>query len=215
MDEKVKKIIKDKPIFIPRILIKNYKKLNISSDELVIIMLLLSMEEKVIYNPEELANEINADKHDIMKIINSLITKNIISLEIEKVDKKACEYISLDLLYEKLFNLIISPNEKLKEIDVSIFDTFEEELGRTLSPMEYEQIKEWVNSGNSEEMITNALREAVLNGVSNLRYIDGILNEWKKKGYKTKADIAKDREMYRAKKNAKVSVYDTDWLNDK
>ena len=80
--------------------------------------------------------------------------------------------------------------------------------------MEYEQIKEWVNDGNSEEMITCALKEAVLNGVSNFRYIDSILNEWKKKGYKNKKDITKDREVYHSKKN-KVSVYDTDWLNDK
>ena len=79
--------------------------------------------------------------------------------------------------------------------------------------MEYEQIKEWITSGNSDEMIVYALREAVLNGVSNLRYIDSILNEWKKKGYKNKNDITRDRENYRSKKG-KVSVYDTDWLNE-
>ena len=108
--------------------------------------------------------------------------------------------------------MIIDKREE-KEIDISIFDTFERELGRTLSPMEYGQIQEWITSGNSQEMITYALREAVLNGVSNLRYIDSILNDWKKKGYKNKNDVLKDREMYRNKKN-KVSIYDTDWLNE-
>ena len=212
MDEKVISILKDKPVIIPRILLNNYKKLNISDSELIMIMVLLSFGDKITYNPEEFAKEINGDKHQVMNIINNLIHKNIISLEIERVNKKANEYLSLDLLYDKLFNLIIDKKEE-KEIDVSIFDTFEKELGRTLSPMEYGQIQEWITSGNSQEMITYALREAVLNGVSNLRYIDSILNDWKKKGYKNKNDILKDREMYRNKKN-KVSVYDTDWLNE-
>ena len=212
MDEKVISILKDKPVVIPRILLNNYKKLNISDSELIIIMVLLSFGDKITYNPEEFAKEINGDKHQVMNIINNLIHKNIISLEIERVNKKANEYLSLDLLYDKLFNLIIDKKEE-KEIDISIFDTFEKELGRTLSPMEYGQIQEWITSGNSQEMITYALREAVLNGVSNLRYIDSILNDWKKKGYKNKNDVLKDREMYRNKKN-KVSIYDTDWLNE-
>lgn len=212
MDEKVISILKDKPVIIPRILLNNYKKLNISDSELIVIMVLLSFGDKITYNPEEFAKEINGDKHQVMNIINNLIHKNIISLEIERVNKKANEYLSLDLLYDKLFNLIIDKKEE-KEIDISIFDTFEKELGRTLSPMEYGQIQEWITSGNSEEMIACALREAVLNGVSNLRYIDSILNDWKKKGYKNKNDVLKDREMYRNKKN-KVSVYDTDWLNE-
>ena len=212
MDEKVISILKDKPVVIPRILLNNYKKLNISDSELIMIMVLLSFGDKITYNPEEFAKEINGDKHQVMNIINNLIHKNIISLEIERVNKKANEYLSLDLLYDKLFNLIIDKKEE-KEIDISIFDTFEKELGRTLSPMEYGQIQEWITSGNSQEMITYALREAVLNGVSNLRYIDSILNDWKKKGYKNKNDVLKDREMYRNKKN-KVSVYDTDWLNE-
>ena len=95
----------------------------------------------------------------------------------------------------------------------SIFSVFEKELGRTLSPMEFEQIKEWITSGNSNELIICALREAVLNGVGNLRYIDSILNDWRKKGYRKQEDVKKDREIYRSKKS-KVEVFDTDWLND-
>lgn len=212
MDDKIMKILKDKPIVIPRVLFNNYKMLNINDSELIIIMLLLSLGDKIIYNPIEIAKEINGDKHQVMEIINNLIHKNIIALEVEKVDKVAYEYISLDLLYDKLFNLIIEKDND-KKVDISIFNTFEKELGRTLSPMEYGQIQEWITSDNSEEMITYALREAVLNGVSNFRYIDSILNEWKKKGYKSKNDVLKDREVYRNKKS-KVSVYDTDWLNE-
>ena len=116
------------------------------------------------------------------------------------------------MLYDKLFNIIIDKKED-KELDASIFSIFENELGRTLSSMEYEKIKEWITSENSNEMIICALREAVLNGVSNLNYIDGILNNWRKKGYKNKSDILKDKEEYRAKKK-NVEIFNMDWLNE-
>ena len=167
--------------------------------------------DKVIYDPELFASDIDCDKKKIMMIIDSLCDKNILSLIIEKNNKKAYEYISLDILYEKLFNIAMG-NEEKQESDDSIFSTFESELGRTLSPMEYEKIKEWITSGNSNEIIVLALKEAVLNGVNNLNYIDRILDSWRKKGYKNERDVLKEKENYRTKKE-KVQVYDTDWLN--
>ena len=212
MDKNLISLLKDRPIVIPKILLNNYKLLNVSDSELIVLIVIMSYGEKVIYNPEEFAKVINADKHQVMGIINNLCNKNILSLVIEKNNRKTCEYLSLDLLYDKLFNIIID-NKDEEIIDDSIFTVFESELGRTLSPMEYEQIKEWITSGNSNELITCALKEAVLNGVGNLRYIDSILNDWKKKGYKNKGDIIRDKENYRSKKN-KVEIFDTDWLNE-
>ena len=205
-------LIKDRPLVIPRLLLSSYKNLEISDEELIVIVVIMNYGDKVIYDPEMFAKDINGDKRKVMKIIDNLCDKNVLSLIIEKNDKKTYEYISLDLLYEKLTNTFLE-KEEVKEIDNSIFSIFENELGRTLSPMEYEKIKEWVTSGNTNEMIALALKEAVLNGVSNLNYIDSILNSWKKKGYKNKEDIEKDKENYRTKKG-KVDVFETDWLND-
>ena len=205
-------LIKDKPLFIPRILINNYKNLKITDEELIVIIVIMSYGNKVIYNPEEFANEIGGSKRNIMKIIDNLCDKNILSLVIEKNNRKTYEYISLDCLYDKLFNIVID-NKEDTVMDDSIFSIFENELGRTLSPMEYEKIKEWVTSGNSNELISCALREAVMNGVSNFNYIDRILDSWKKKGYKNRNDVLKDKEKYH-KKEEKIDVFDTDWLNE-
>lgn len=209
---KVIDLIKEKPLFIPKILVNNYKSLKITDEELIIIMVIMSYGDKVVYDPEVFAKEIGDNKRNVMKLIDNLCDKNILSLVIEKNNRKAYEYISLELLYEKLFNIVID-NKENSEIDNSIFSVFENELGRTLSPMEYEKIKEWINSGNSNELISLALREAVMNGVSNFNYIDRILDSWRKKGYKDKNDILKDKEKYH-KKEEKVDVFDTDWLNE-
>ena len=205
-------LIKDKPLFIPKILLSNYKNLGISDEELIIIMVIMNYGDKVVYDPEMFAKDINGDKRKIMMLIDSLCDKSVLSLVIEKNNKKTYEYISLDLLYEKLSNTFLDKKEDM-EIDNSIFTVFENELGKLLSPMEIEKIKEWITSGNTNEMITLALKEAVLNGVSNLNYIDSILNNWKKKGYKNKEDVLKDKENYRIKKE-KVQVFETDWLNE-
>ena len=214
MDDKIIDLLKLRPIVIPRILLNNYRLFNITDSEFIVIMVLLSYGDKITYNPEEFAREVRMSKHEVMSIIDSLCDKNIISLVVEKVNKKTYEYLSMELLYQKLFNIVANDEKHEKEeIDNSIFSVFEKELGRTLSPMEFEQIKEWITSGNSNELIICALREAVLNGVGNLRYIDSILNDWRKKGYRKQEDVKKDREIYRSKKS-KVEVFDTDWLND-
>ena len=214
MDDKIIDLLKLRPIVIPRILLNNYRLFNITDSEFIVIMVLLSYGDKITYNPEEFAREVRMSKHEVMSIIDSLCDKNIISLVVEKVNKKTYEYLSMELLYQKLFNIVANDEKHEKEeIDNSIFSVFEKELGRTLSPMEFEQIKEWITSGNSNELIICALREAVLNGVGNLRYIDSILNDWRKKGYKKQEDVKKDREIYRSKKS-KVEVFDTDWLNE-
>ena len=104
----------------------------------------------------------------------------------KKIGNIRNEYINLDGLYEKLAFKILNKEE---EKTTSIYDIFETEFGRTISPMEYEIINAWIENGTSEETIILALKEATYNGVSNLRYIDKIISEWSKKGIKTREDV--------------------------
>ncbi|MBQ2873106.1 MAG: DnaD domain protein [Bacilli bacterium] len=213
MNDNILSLLQDKPIIVPRILFNNYKRLNIDEEELVVIMLIITLGNKIEYNPEIFVSELNMDRHKVMGIISNLMGKNILSLEVVKNGRKTEEYISLSLLYDKLLNIIKDVDEGKVEVDNSIFSIFENELGRLLSPMELEQIKEWINTIKSEELIVAALKEAVLNGVSNFRYMDAILNDWNKKGYNSREDIIKDKNNYR-KKKSNIEIVDVDWLND-
>ena len=215
MDNNILKILQDSPVVVPRILFNNYRKLNINEEELVIIMLIISLGSQIEYNPDVFVRELGMDKQEVMSIISRLIGKNILSIEIVKNGRKTEEQLSLTLLYDKLLNIVkdVSDEDSVK-INSSIFSVFENELGKLLSPMEIEKIKEWVTTYKNEELIVAALNEAVINGVSNLRYIDAILNEWSKKGYHNKEDILKDKTNYRKKKNTNIVIPDMDWLND-
>ena len=77
--------------------------------------------------------------------------------------------------------------------------------------MEYEIIGAYIDEGFREDLILAALKEAVYNGVTNLRYIDKILYEWQKKGIKEPDDLKIKNK--KEKKQAK-EVFDYDWLNE-
>lgn len=213
MDTKIIKLLQQKPIIIPKVLFNNYQKLNLTEQELIVIIYMLNIDNKLKYNPELFVSNLNMDRYKVMEIINNLMEKGILNIELIATQNEIKEeYINLEPLYNKLLNIVLEQEEVI--IDNDLFSTFEQELGRTLSPMEYEIIKEWVNNKISNELIIEALREAVLNGVNNFRYIEKILYEWGKKGYKTKKDIIKDKEKRNRKKTEKVEVFNYNWLED-
>ena len=145
-------------------------------------------------------------------ILGFFSVKKLLEIKLLKnSSNKLEEQISLDLLYNKVFMQIIDVKEE--EDKSNIYSVFESELGRTLSPIEYELINGWLECNYKEEIILAALKEAVFNGVNNFRYIDRILFEWNKKGIDTVDKISKYKKEFR--KDTNVEVPDYDWLNDK
>ena len=136
---------------------------------------------------------------------------------VKDLDNRLNEEVSLDGLYSLIVEETIDKQKDENKED--IFKIFESELGRTISSMELELINGWLNSGTPEEIIIGALREAVYNGVSNFRYIDKIIYEWEKKGFKTMDDVNSYIKNRREEKNKdKVTskqeqdILEYDWL---
>ena len=191
----------------PGILIKSYKKHNITDSELILIIYLLNQKD-LEFNPQKISKELNTDISNLLSNISELEKKDILRIDhiVEKNIHK--EVINLDSLYNKLAFFMMDEKKETKNI---LYDKFEEEFGRTLSPMEYEIINSW-SSSFKEEIILEALKEAVYNNVNNLRYIDKILSEWNKKGIKTIKDIEEDRKNFSKKDKKQLVEYD--WLNE-
>ena len=208
MVEKIKKILQNKDVIIPGLLFYNYRKLNMSADELIVVSYLLSVDSS--FNPKKISSELNLPLGDLMDMLEHLKELDLVKIELKKVDNVRKEVIDTDGLYNKLVGLII--NDSPKENTNQIYDVFEKEFGRTLSPIEYEIINAWQDSNINEETIILALKEAVYNGVTNLRYIDKILNEWGKKGIKTQEDLDNSRHVFKPKQE--IPEDDYDWLTD-
>lgn len=196
---------------INRDILFNYKSLNITDTEFIIILYLINQNSDI-YNPKQISNDMNFKLNEVLEIINSLSEKGIIQIQINKKNNIRSEVINLDLLYEKLA-FKINKDENNKDSD-SIYSIFEKEFGRTLSPMEYEIINGWIDAGYNDEIIKLALKEAIYNNVNSLRYIDKIIYEWNKKGIKTKEDVENDRKKFKKNSSSKKELFDYDWLND-
>ena len=184
---------------------------DISLDDFLVLVYFINSEDKL-FDPEKISNSIGISLDRVMDAFNSLITHNVISLD-SKSDKngKIVDYVSLDSFYNMIDNHL---NDKIDSKNKSnIFDTIETEFGRDLSPIECEIINGWLDTNNSEELILGALKEATFNNVKNLRYIDKILYEWGKKGFKTMDDVNKHLKN-KNESNKSEELFDYDWLND-
>ena len=214
MNKELMEVIKSGNIVIPLYLFKNYKEFNLELEEFIFLMYLYNSKEER-FDPNKISNELKIDLEDVMNKISSLTSKDVIEIiSIKNKDKVMEDYISLDPFYNKL-NLIICEKENTNT-DSTVYDLIEKEFGRTLSPIEYEIIKAWVDDKIKEELIVEAVREATFNGVSNLRYIDKILYEWKKAGIKSIKDVEDRRKAFKSKKGNKkdIELFDYDWFED-
>ena len=210
MINKIEQIIKNKDVVIPSLLFYNYRKLNMSAEELVLVSYLINSD--TFFNPKKISEELSIPLGELMEELDHLKELDLVKIELQKINNVRVEVINMEGFYNKLIGLLMNEPEEKKS--TAIFDIFEKEFGRTLSPIEYEMINAWQDSNIEEETILLALKEAVYNGVSNLRYIDKILNEWAKKGIKTSDDLEKSRKQFKTTQKEVDNNLDYDWLND-
>ena len=209
-------IVKSKNVVIPLYLYKLKDKLDISMDEFMLMMYLYNEGELVLFDLNRISNELGLKINDLMNMIGILNGKGLIELKVITNDKNVMEeYISLENFYNKISLLLMDSKEEQEEDNSNVFSMIEQEFGKTLSPIEYEIIKAWLESNKSVELIGCALKESVMKGVRNLRYMDKILYEWEKKGIRTKADVESHMNNRRKKEESKkVDVFDYDWLDE-
>ena len=197
-------------LIIPGYLIKLLSRFDLDADELLMIIYFLNHKENLTFDINNISKDLYMDAGKTLDVISSLIDKNLISIEVAKNNGIFEESISLDLFLNKIKMYLIEDKHAEKSND--IYTLFEEEFGRTLSPTEYETITNWIECNIPIDLIKSALKEAVLNGVNSLRYIDKILFEWNKKGYKSSSDIVGKKQIKEDDEELE-ELYDYDWLN--
>lgn len=151
----------------------------------------------------------------VLEAYSNLLKKKLIKAKaIKDGSGKFVEQVSLDNYYN---NIVLQTRELEQENKKEdIYSIFEREFGRTLSATDYEIINAWIEKGFSEELVIAALKEAVYNGANTLRYIDKVLYEWNRKGYKTVNDVKNqiDREPNEPLL-FEPSILNFNWLDEK
>ena len=125
---------------------------------------------------------------------NGLLQYRTIELngEIELIFDASLAFERLDSLLDTQTSAATAPNSKNQLKD--LVETFQQELGRLLTPFEIEDLSKTVKEdGIKADLIKEALREAVFNGKPNWKYIQAILRNWRHEGIQSVAQVEAKR----------------------
>lgn len=194
---------------LPSLLLMHYKNIGLTNDDLVMILQLKSFMDRGegFPNTEVLAKRLHLSKEEAFASLHQLINKKVLTIDTVTNDEgKAQDHISFDLLWEKL--LVYVKQQELKEQETKemieandLYQLFESEFGRPLSAIEIQTLNMWIDEDQYKpELIQMALREAVLNQVYSLKYIDRILLSWEKKNIRTKEQVEREAKKHRENK---------------
>lgn len=192
---------------IPGILLREYKKLGLGDEEMMLLLHLMQFKQLGVTWPtcQELGERMSTKEEIIEEMISCLMRQGFLGL----TEVNGEQGLDMTPLYRKL-NTFLEPKPKpsahvasldlleKKETGNSIFALFEQEFGRPLSPLEYEKIVRWLDEDRyREELIREALREAVMAAKFNFKYIDRILFEWQKNHIRSMQELQAYREQFR------------------
>jgi len=206
-------------LVLPSELLLNYNRLFSSSDDFLVWQFFYLQNTTALgeLSPSQIAEKIGKNVTEVNQAISRLTEKGLLQYrtielngEIEIIFDATLALERLDQLFEKQApNQVQSAPNDLK----SLVDTFQQELGRLLSPFEIEDLeKSLKEDGTSADLIKEALREAVLNGKPNWKYIQAILRNWRHEGIKSVAQIEAKRAEREAS-NPQLTQVSADFRN--
>ena len=185
---------------ISNLILQNYHRLGMTEKDLVVYLALSMYAQQGNTFPmaKDLANNTGMDEASIYTIIQGLIKLGIIELKTVMDHHQQRDIYALTPIFHRIKNLLSQENvsnkqNKLMSDTEELFKKVEVEFGRPISPIEQEQIHQWIDDDHySIELIDLALREAVLNQAYSLKYMDRILISWEKSNIKS-AEQLQDR----------------------
>ena len=203
------------------LLLENYKKLKISENQLAIIFMIdhLVSQGNPFITADLLSLKMSLDIKDIDALLADLLTRGL--MEYATVNGKTVT--SLKPLNEKLyreFQISVSKENEAKNSETisnqlnNVFEQFQAELGRSLSPIEVSTIREWVSMGYTDEVIIDALKEAINQGKKSIKSVDKILLTWaKREDLETEGKTSIDDDWTKNLEET-IRIAKTPWLDE-
>ncbi len=188
------------------LLIDTYKSLGLNEYDLAILLLVdnILKEQEVLVTSDMLALKMNLDVKQIDSLLSSLVTRGFLEYvsnenSITTSIKPTYKRLKDSFVKELIINNSIEDNQSKMDELTNIFGTFEKELGRSLTPIEIEKIREWVSQDVKEDLIIDALHECqnkakrvTLKGVDKIIIKRLTMNDIEKEGYSSISESNKN-----------------------
>lgn len=223
-------VVKDENHFIIKGFMIN--KLNLKGIELMVYAIIYGFSQdgscKFTGSRQYLADFTGSSKSTIDRVLKELIDKQLINKETTNENNIIFNkyFINEDTLFKMkrgciqneeggVFNLNTNNidiynsinnnssnninNNNILDNNIDIYTYIENNYGRTLSPIEYEEISNWEDS----ELTRYAIKQSVLNGVYNIKYISTILHNYNKNNIKTVQQAQEEEKRFKEKNDRK------------
>lgn len=102
--------------------------------------------------------------------------------------------------------------------NINLFIYYEERINQSISPMEFEKLNKWLEIF-TEDIIKYAIDICNMNKANNIKYLEGILNNWNNNHYKTLQEIKeaglkfqKQKEDHKEENTEELFSYN--WLEE-
>jgi DNA replication protein len=211
-------------IAVPKVLFQHYKAIGLTEDEAIVLLHVLTFIESgnPFPTPEKLAARMSFTEQKCTDILRRCLQIGVLDI-IEHNDPNEQYYsesYSLQPLWTKILQLFEEKESYKKRIasedaEKNVYTIMEREFGRPLSPIECETLAMWLDDDQHRpELIIAALKEAVMSGKLNFRYIDRILFEWKKNGIRSVPEAKAYGEKFRMRQQQKKKPTQTKHKED-
>jgi DNA replication protein len=199
-------------VSFPALFMSEYREIGLLDNEMMLILHIFTfqqLEQTMFPTISDLSNRMSLTADEIFALLQKLVKRGYIRIVPITYEGQVSEQIDLSPVIGMLTRRLhpepeLEPEHHahLTTIGKNLFGVFESEFGRPLTAIEYEQIIQWLDKdGYEERIILEALRESVLSGKYNFKYIDRILFEWSKQNIKTVQQLNTHREEYKQKKS--------------
>ena len=188
-------------LVLPSALLLHFKELFPSSEDFLVWQFFCLQNTTALgdVSPSQIAEIIGKEVADVNQSISNLTENGLLQYrtielngEIELIFDASLAFERLDSLLDTQTPVATAPNPKNQLKD--LVETFQQELGRLLTPFEIEDLSKTVKEdGIKADLIKEALREAIFNGKPNWKYIQAILRNWRHEGIQSVAQVEAKR----------------------
>lgn len=204
-------------LIIPSALLFHFKEIFDSSDDFLVwqffyLQNTTSLEEVA---PRQIAENIGKTLTEVNRSMSHLTEKGLLQYKTIELNGETEVIFDASPALEMLDEILVAktgdqqPVKTAQNILKDLVDTFQQELGRLLTPFEIEDLTKTIQDDQTNpDLVKAALREAVFNGKANWKYIQAILRNWRREGITSLAQVEAKRAEREATSPQNITVSD-------
>ncbi len=178
----LKRLFNEYDFAVERILLKEYRRLSLTMQEVTVLVALFSIfKKRKTFSLNALSRRVEYSKAEIGGYVEALLKKHFMTLELEMKDGKEREIFDVDPTFKRIEELYNEDKKKIlkekTEKDVTaVISAFEQGMGRMLKSYELDMIRSWFEN---DEYTFEAMMKAIDNAGSrvSVKHVERLLTQ--------------------------------------